>query len=327
MAEWLYEAGIGERRAALVAGGQIVRAEVERDGDGPRVGTVTSARLGARDVARRRAAVRLADGGEAWLSPLPAGLSEGTALMVRVTRMALREAGRIKPTLVQLAEGDAANGPDLLARIAATGLPVRRADPAAPEDVLERAGWSELLAAARAGDWAFPDGALAIALTPAMTLIDVDGDLAPPALAEAGAVAAAAAIRALGLTGSIGIDFPTLAGRAERQSVDALLAAALADWPHERTAMNGFGFVQIVARRERPSLIERVQLEPELSDALALLRLGERAVGAGPLTLTARDSVITLLAAQPGWLEALARRTGRPVVLSHAPIAGVGHAQ
>ena len=42
MAEWLYEDGIGERRAALVEDGEIIEARIERDGEGPRVGAVVS---------------------------------------------------------------------------------------------------------------------------------------------------------------------------------------------------------------------------------------------------------------------------------------------
>ena len=45
MAEWLYEDGIGERRAALVEDGEIIEARIERDGEGPRVGAVVQARL------------------------------------------------------------------------------------------------------------------------------------------------------------------------------------------------------------------------------------------------------------------------------------------
>ena len=45
MAEWLYEAGIGEARAALVADGRIVEARIEREGEGPRIGAILEARL------------------------------------------------------------------------------------------------------------------------------------------------------------------------------------------------------------------------------------------------------------------------------------------
>lgn len=36
MAEWLYEEGIGEARAALIEKGRLVEAQIEREGDGAR---------------------------------------------------------------------------------------------------------------------------------------------------------------------------------------------------------------------------------------------------------------------------------------------------
>ena len=45
MAEWLYEAGIGEARAALLEDGRIVEARIEREGEGPRVGAIVGAKL------------------------------------------------------------------------------------------------------------------------------------------------------------------------------------------------------------------------------------------------------------------------------------------
>ena len=327
MAEWLYEDGIGERRAALVEDDRIIAAEVERDDDGAGVGAVLSARLIAHDRPRRRARVRCDDDSELWLALSPPELTEGASITVEVTRMALREATRTKLGHAIVSDVAPHPAPSLRERIASTGHPVCDLRPAATPDALEAAGWSDLLDTARTGDWPFAGGALAIALTPAMTLIDIDGDIAPADLAEAGAHAALSAIAALGITGSIGIDFPTLASRAARQNIDTLLAAGLTGtW--EKTATNGFGFVQIVRRRERPSLLERMQFDPALSDALALLRRAERAVGAGALTLTARPAVIDLLAARPLWITMLQTRTGRAVSLAtDNSLKGCGHAQ
>ena len=123
-----------------------------------------------------------------------------------------------------------------------------------------------------------------MSLTPAMTLFDVDGSLPPAELAVAGAAAAARAIRRLGIGGSIGIDLPTLPARADRQAAAAALDAVLPQ-PFERTAVNGFGFLQIVRRRERPSLPELVQGDPVGAAARALLR---RARARAPAPATAR---------------------------------------
>src|SRR5207253_824231 len=109
----------------------------------------------------------------------------------------------------------------------------------------EQAGWSETLAEALHGEVAFAGGVLRMVATPAMTLFDVDGSGDLSALATAAATAAAQAIVRHGIGGSIGIDFPTLANKAARQVVATALDAAL-PLPFERTAVNGFGFLQVV---------------------------------------------------------------------------------
>jgi len=319
MREWLYEQGIGEARAALVENGAIVAAEIEADSDGTRAGTIAPARLTKIVVPGRRAIVTLDGGGEALIEPVPRGVSEGGRLLVEIHRAAIPEAGRPKLALARAAAPDAAtcNGPDLLERIGATGDPVRRI--AAHEaDALEAAGWSELIEEAGSGEAAFDGGSLRLSLTPAMALIDVDGWLPPAELALEGAAAAARMILRHGLGGSIGIDLPTVPSKQVRlaaaEAVDAILPQ-----PFERTAVNGFGFLQIVRRRARPSLTERVQGDAVASAARALLRRAERTKGAGPRTITAAPQVIALIEARLDWQAELARRIGAPVVLHARP--------
>lgn len=325
MAEWLYEAGIGEARAALVADGRIVEARIEREGEGPRVGAV----LGARLVEPGKVALDLPGEPVATLAG-SASLPLGARLTVEINRMALRERGRDKPPRARLTDAEPTDGPDLRARIAATGVPVTDLSPHGP-DRLEEAGWSELVDHVRAGHWpftgAFASGALWVDATPAMTLIDIDGEGDALALAKAGGAAAVHVIRCCGIGGSIGIDFPSLPGRAERQAVDALVDDLLPP-PFERTAINGFGLMQIIRRRERPSLIEQVRFDAVATDAAMLLRQADRAVGTGALQLTARPAVCDHIAAHPHWIAALQRRTGRPVeVVADAQAKGAGHAQ
>jgi len=314
LAEWIYEAGIGEARAALIADGAIIEAVVEPDDGGVRAGTVLTARLTKQIVPGRRGLVAF-DGGEALLSPLPSGVTEGAALLVRVVREAIAEPGHPKRALARPAAADEApvRGPDLRQRIAARGVAVREASPFGP-DLLERAGWSELLDEAASGIIAFPGGTLRLSLTPAMTLFDVDGVLAPAELALAGADAAARAIRRLDIGGSIGIDLPTVPEKAVRaaaaQAVDRILPQ-----PFERTAVNGFGFLQIVRRRERASLPETLQHDRVGSAARALLRLAERTPGAGERTLIAAPLVIDRIAEKPEWTDRLARCIGAAVRL------------
>ena len=329
MAEWFYEAGIGEARAALVEGDLILQAAIEADDDGLRAGTIAPARLTKITVPGRRGLVTLDDGSEAMIEPLPRGVTEGGKLLVEIVRAAIVEPGRGKLAIARAAQPDAvaAAGPDLRARIAADGLPVRELTSFGP-DLLEQAGWSELIDEAASGHADFDGGALRVSLTPAMTLIDVDGWLPVADLAVAGARAAAMMIRRHDIGGSIGIDLPTVEGKAARlaaaEEVDAILPQ-----PFDRTAVNGFGFLQIVRRRARMSLPERMHQDPVGTAARALLRRAERAQGIGPRTLTAAPVVIAVIERRPDWIAELERRIGAPVRLrGEAGLAiSAGHAE
>lgn len=306
MAEWLYEAGIGENRAALVSRGTIWKARIELEGSGARVDSVFDARL----VDRGTGKVALANGGEALCDPLPKGITQGTKLRVKIVREAIPEPGRAKLPKAAPASLDAplGEGPDLLTRITATGLPVRtlRAHDA---DLLEEAGWSEVLDEAVTGEIFFPGGALRLSPTPAMTLFDVDGPAPLEPLAVAAAHAVARAMERHGIAGSIGIDFPTLASRAARQAIAEAIDAALPQ-PFERTAVNGFGFLQIVRRRTRPSLPELLRADPIGAEARAELRRLERLPPPPPAAHMVTTRIARRLAQQPGWTTELAQRTG-----------------
>src|SRR6187397_3187227 len=109
-----------------------------------------------------------------------------------------------------------------------------------------------------------------------MILIDVDGNLPAAELAVAGARAAAAAIRRHGIGGSIGIDLPTVDSKATRlaaaKAIDALLPK-----PFERTAVNGFGFLQIVRPRTHASQLE-MAADRAIFETAAVLRRAAREV-------------------------------------------------
>ena len=111
------------------------------------------------------------------------------------------------------------------------------------------------------------------------------------------------------LAGPIAIDFPTLADKTDRRCVDDALAGALTSFPHERTAMNGFGLVQIIARQTGPSLPGRRGANRARAAALALLRQAEGIEAPGTLLITAHPA--TRAAIHSGWEAQLARRTGR----------------
>jgi len=143
----------------------------------------------------------------------------------------------------------------------------------------------------------------------------------------AGARAAAIAIRRLGIGGSIGIDLPTTPGKNPRAAAAAAIDAALAGVPFERTAVNGFGFVQVVRPRRHASLPELYAGDRSAAEARALLR---RAGGhVGSLALAAHPAVIATLEQHPAWIEQLARQVGGGVTLRSDPrlAMSAGHAE
>lgn len=314
MAEWLYEAGIGEIRAALISRGSIWKARIELDGSGPRVDTVALARL----VDRSNGKVTLDSGEDALCDPLPKGVTQGARFKVRIVREAIPEPGRPKlPKAVPAApDAPVGPGPDLLARMHASDLPVRQLR-AHEADLLEEAGWSEVLDEAVNGEIRFAGGALRLSPTPAMTLFDVDGPAPLEPLAVAAAHAVARAIERHGIGGSIGIDFPTLANKQARQAIAEAIDAALPQ-PFERTTVNGFGFLQIVRRRRRPSLPELLRADPIGAETRAELRRLERLPPPPPATHMVTQRIGRRLAQRPDWTAELARRTGGAATFTSA---------
>jgi ribonuclease G len=320
LAEWLVEEGIGEHRAVRLDGGEIAEARVDWPG-ALAPGEVAEVVLISRTPGLVRGTVRFASGEEALIDGLPRDAAEGSRLRAEVVRAAIAEKGRFKRAQARPSGRAVARAPTLAQRLVTEDHAARivRSFPGGE--------WDELLAEAWDGTIAFTGGSLTLSPTPAMTLIDIDGILPGPALALAAVPALAAAIRRLDLGGSIGIDFPTLAEKAPRRAVDEALAAALTGWPHERTAMNGFGFVQLVARLERPSLLHRIAHDPAGSAARQLLRRAERLDDPGVLLLTAHPAVLAAIGAD--WRDALARCTGRALRWQAEPSLALngGHAQ
>lgn len=322
MAEWLVEEGIGEKRAVLVRDEHIVAARLQWPG-GLTPGQVAEAQLVSRQAGSGRGTARLASGEEAMVARLPRSASEGAMIRLEVTRAAMPEAERRKLAQAQPTDRPLRAAPSFVEQLTSAGHKVQtvRRFPI----VL---GWEELWQEAWEGSVTFNRGVLLFHPTPAMTLIDIDGEDDPLALAKAATAPLAAALRRFDIGGSIGIDFPTVSNRAGRKAIDTMLGEALADWPHERTAMNGFGFVQLVARMERPSILALLTHAPAGAAARQLLRQAEGLEGAGAILLTCPAS--TAAALRPEWLDKLQRRAGRPVRLEVRPgqlDPGTGHAQ
>lgn len=309
------EEGIGEERALLVEGDRVLAARLHWPG-GLCAGQVEDAVLTRFDPVRRRGVARFANGEEVLVDRLPRGSREGGPVRLEVTRAAIAERGRLKRAQARPTDAALHGAPSPAQVLAIQGYPVR-AVRRFPDGL-----WEDLWAEAWSGEMPFASGTLLLSVTPAMTLIDIDGAASPAALAQAAVEPLGRAIRRFDLGGSIGIDFPSLEQKADRRAVDAALDEALRDWPHERTAMNGFGFVQLVARLERPSLLHRLALSRAGAAARLLLRRAEMVEEPGALLLTAHPAVIAKLTEE--WLAELARRSGREVRPTADPALALG---
>jgi hypothetical protein len=296
--EWLIEDGIGEARALLIEGEQVMAARVFWPGD-PFAGQAVRGKLIAKLKGTRRGVALLDSGTEALIDHLPPHVTEGQSLDLIITRAPLAERGRLKRAQGRVAGAD----PTALPSPVPDGRTIRR---------FPAGLWEDVWHAASSASLDFPGGEVLVSVTPAMTVIDIDGVGSPREVALAAVPAVARALAWFHVAGNIGVDFPTLSDKADRRAVDDALGAALAGWPHERTAMNGFGFVQVVARLEGPSLLHRFATSRVGMCARLALRLAERAEGHGPLTeLRVHPALKAKL--KPEWLEDLRRRTGRDV--------------
>jgi hypothetical protein len=307
---WLIEQGIGETRALLVEGEQVRAAKLMWPGE-LAAGVRLTGKLTTKLKGTRRGVALLGDGTEALVDHLPPSMSEGQNLNLVITRAALAERGRLKRAQARVAGADAPPPP--------AALPEGRVVPRFPAGL-----WEEVWQAACDGSLDFPGGEILLSVTPAMTVIDIDGVGTPRAVALAAVPTIARALAWFDMGGNVGIDFPTLQTKEDRRAVDAGLEAALTDWPHERTAMNGFGLVQIVARLSGPSLLHRFATARLGMAARMALRRAELAAEAGTgrvLELRVHPALKAKL--KDAWLADLTRRTGREVQIGSDPALAI----
>ncbi|MED5205757.1 MAG: hypothetical protein VX465_03950 [Pseudomonadota bacterium] len=103
MPEWQVEHGIGESRALLVDGEEILAAKLRWPGDLP-VGTPVSAALSSKPAGRSRGLARMDNGIELLVDRIPARFTEGARLPLVVTRAAIAERGRFKRAQARVIE-------------------------------------------------------------------------------------------------------------------------------------------------------------------------------------------------------------------------------
>lgn len=306
MAEWLVEDGIAEQRAVRIVAERIAETRTFWPGE-LAAGWVLEAKLAHRAAGSARGTALTEDGHEILVSGLHREAREGAAIRLEITRPALAGPGRLKRAQARPSTAPLGT-PDLFSQLELRGervSTVRR---------FPGSEWDELVGEALSASIDFPGGTLLFAPTPAMLTIDIDGTLAPRALALAAVTPIAEGLQRFGAGGSVAIDFPTLTAKDDRRAVDAALGEALAGWPHERTAINGFGLVQLVARLERPSLLHRAQWQRRGLVWRRLLRRAESVTGPGILELTVSPALAEM--ARPEDIAALERRSGTRVCLN-----------
>lgn len=301
--KWYLEEGIGEDRAIAVVGGEIVSTRIHWPGE-LLAGQVADAVLVSRGGGSSRGTAQLPSGEQMLVDRLPKSASEGASLRIEITRPAMAERGRLKRALARPTD-EASRTLSLAQSLAAAGF---------EPEIVRRfpvPGWADMLADAALGEVSFAGGSLLFSPTPAMVTIDIDGTMPPRELALAAVGPIADTLRRFDLAGSIGIDFPTLQAKIDRREVDEALDTALAGWPHERTSMNGFGFVQLVSRLSRKSLLHRAAHSRTAMGARLLLRQAEQVGEPGALLLTCHPAIAAHLTTE--WQSELARRTGREI--------------
>lgn len=292
------------------------KIRIERPDRAARSGDVVEAKFLRQWVSGTSGIVELVTGEQCLLEPLPSRLTEGAPVRVRIVRAAIFElAGQAKRAVARPVEAGTslARGPNLLEQIGRDDVEIRKVV-AHGSDLLRDFGWHEFVEQAETGRIEFEGGTLLMSLTPAMTVIDVDGSLPAAELAKRAAREVALLLPRLDITGSVAIDFPTLETRASRAETVAEFDAHMTA-NCERTAINGFGLMQVVCKKTGPSVPELLQSDRVTAAALQLLRQAERTAGTGLLVLEAHPAVIASLQSQNAWLEQLAERIGRKAVL------------
>jgi Ribonuclease G/E len=339
---WLIDAGVGETRAGLLEGEQIVELVVRRATDLGRraeLGAVHRARILRVEQRLRGAFLDLGIEGPAAFLRLEAAAVppvEGTLATVRV----VREAGGGKGPVVRRLPDPPVAGPEG-PRLEAPGLDALALNAAQRLDPEARARLDEAFEEAGEIEVRLPGGGrIAIEPTAALTAVDVDasdrqgsGDAERFAL-ELNLAAAAAAFRQLrlrSLGGLAAIDFVAMRAPRSRARLNAALAAlARADVGQTRAApLSEFGLAEIMRRQTRQPLHERMAGPARVEAAAwAALRAIEReaahARGRRVVAGVCPEVDRFLRAVAFDWRAALSNRIGTLWTVAPRPGAGPG---
>ena len=313
----------GERRAARVENGNIVEIHIQRDA----LWALGETGTGRIDRKTPSGAYVVTDDGHELLLRSKISDPEGTRVTFEVTREAIAEPGRIKPTEILLRDSGALPSlpKDALwdARLTSFAQPVISASIADGFDIA-LSGQSKL-------------GSVIISFqrTKAGLAFDVDGIGSAFDINQVAAAEIARLLRLYQVGAMVMIDFVSMEPKAQRTQIAEIFdAASRSDArPFERTAINGYGFMQVVRARPRPSVLDhlfgtRIASLSDETQAYWLLRAVAQSSGFGARTVTALPDVATLLESQTwaGWRTQAMRAAGADVlVVADEKATGYGH--
>lgn len=316
---WIDDAP-GERRAAIVENDDIVEIHLHRFGQFV-VGETGSGRIARKTPA---GSYLQSDDGRELLVRHQVSMPEGTRVGFEVTRGAIAE-----PGLTKLAEAKILESVPVSPVTAKLLWVAQNGGAQATRDI------SDAFDIAIAGVSHAGDAAISFQRTKAGLVFDIDGTGDPLAINLAAATEIARLLRLYQVGAMAMIDFIAVDSKSARQAVaEAFDAEAAIDpRPYERTAVNGFGMMQVVRPRPMPSVLDqlfgtRIASPSDETQALWLLRAVAGSSGFGARTITAPPAVAMLLKS-PSWaplLDECERLTGAPLaIVADAQIGGYGH--
>lgn len=314
----------GERRAALVENGKIVEIHLQRDLR-PVLGQYDTGRIDRKTPA---GAYVVNGSGRELLIRGHIDETEGAYLDFQVSREEIAEPGRLKiaeAKAVEAVSSDADAEWLWQRRLAALGSTAGLvSNPLDDQFDLAQAGFS-----------AVENAIVHFQRTKAGLVFDIDGTGDPFAVNSAAAREIARLLQLFQIGGMVMIDFVAMESKAKRQEIAELFdAAASADGrPFERSAINGFGLMQVVRSRPRPSVLDHLfgtnigALSDE-TKAFWLYREAARSNGYGLRTVSTSTSVATLMLS-PQWqsIRAQCERLAGAVltVIADEKCSGYGH--
>ncbi len=324
MTEYWIDAVPGERRAALIENGAVVEVHLQRD----LYFALGEACAGRIDRKTPSGAYIKTESGDEVLVRRNAKQPEGSRVDFEITREPICEPGRAKPAEAKLLDAIPivnANRDQLWeARLKTTGeLPCRTADVSAAFDV------------ALAGASQVDDVTISFQRTKAGLVFDVDGFGDALVINLVAAKEIARLLRLYQVGGMTMIDFVGAESKDARNAVAlAFDSAAAADSrPFERSSVNGFGLMQVVRARPRPSVLDqlfgtRIAALSAETQALWLLKEASCSSGFGLRTITATADVANLLTSSK-WVDFLGQckqQMGADLaIVADNSITGYGH--